>query len=370
MTGHFDMGQCMLRMVKAGLLSVAVLIAATPAQASETVAERVVAMRAQQNRLAIIADRLSAAAAPWCENGRTLGWLLSDLGGFPKHVRQAVRSEWHVPASGSLFVAAVAPGSAAARAGIAPGTAIVSINGEAPMRYNGDMASTHALANSGRVIDEAMAANNGQVTFELMGQDGTRRQVQLTGRPGCGSRFHIMADDEEQAYADGKQVFVTMGMARFATADDELAGVVAHEMAHNMLQHQVRQDARGIPENYTRHLMVNARHLRGMEEESDRLSVWLLAEAGYRPEAPVAFWQRFGPDHNTAHPYGRLHDPWEMRVASLNDELGTMRAARQRQRSARPPIIDIARAEVAAAQARDAAGDNGEGQAGATASQP
>lgn len=333
-------------------------LVALPAQATQTDAERVTMLRAQQQRLVQIAERLTTAAAPWCEGQRTLGWSLADLGSFPKAVRQQVRNEWGLPSVGSLFVAAVAPGSVAARAGIAPGMAIMAINGATPMRYNGDSPSTHALASNQRLVTSALTEGTGMVTVEVMGADQQRRTVQLTGRPACGSVFQVVVDDVEQAYADGKQVYVTMGMVRYAQTDDELASVVAHELAHNMLQHIDRQDVRGIPANYTRHLTINARQLRGMEEESDRLSVWLLAAAGFAPDAPVAFWQRFGPDHDSAHPYGRLHDPWELRVASLRDEVVTMRAARLRQRNARPPLIDAARAELAGARAAAAAANH------------
>jgi beta-barrel assembly-enhancing protease len=319
---------------------------------------RVAQLRAQEERLVRISQRLALAAAPWCEPHRSMGWLLGDLGQYPKTIRQVVRDEWNLPSATTLFISAIAPDSAAARAGLTPGLAITSINGEAPMRYVGNEASRHALANSERVVEEALTANAGVLTFETLALDGTRRSWTVTGRATCPTRFEMSADSEKQAFADGDIVQVTMGMALYATADNELAGVIAHELGHNMLRHRLRSDARGIPVNYTRHLTRNARQVRGMEEEADRMSVWLLAQAGIDPTAPIAFWQRFGPNNDSPHPFGRLHDPWELRVAHLEDELALMRAARPRVPSTvRPPLLVQALAEEAAAAAATAAGE-------------
>jgi predicted Zn-dependent protease len=234
------------------------------------------------------------------------------------------------------------------------------------MRHGGDNPSNLAIAASQNVIREALLRNEGRLTVATLDRAGNRRTVELRARSSCPGHFQLIPDENEQAYADGKDVMVTLGMARFATSDDELAGVIAHEIAHNLLNHTDRQNVHDIPRDYTRHLTVNARVLRGMEEESDRLSVWLLAAAGYNPEAPIGFWQRFGPEHNTAHPFGRLHDPWEMRVESLRDELTIMRRERARNRNARPPILAVAAAEMVEFRRRQAERE----AAGAAADEP
>ncbi len=335
------------------LIAMALLPAAPVAaqrQPQLSVTDRLTALRTHEERVNIIGERLAVAAAPWCRDGWTLGWILGDLGQYPKDVRLPARRQWQVPAAGSLFVATVAPDSAAAMAGLRPGVAITAINGEAPMRYNGDRPSRHALANSERVIEEALRANAGRLNIETINGEGTRATVELTARRACASRFEVGADDEKQAYADGSAVIVTLGMATFAD-DDELAGVIAHELAHNMLRHRLRQDARGVPNGYTRYLGRNARVVRGFEEEADRLSVWLLQQAGYDPASPIAFWNRFGPDNDTPHPFGRLHAPWRDRVGHLADEIAQMRAARSNDRAATPVALINAIREAEAAEA-------------------
>jgi beta-barrel assembly-enhancing protease len=331
---------------------------ATAQSGRQSVVERVAQIRTQEDRLIGIAERLAIAAAPWCEDSWSMGWMLGDMGQYPKAVRLAVRNTWATHVSTNLFVAAVAPNGAAAEAGLTPGVAITAINGATPMRHSGDSASRHALANNERVIADALRANGGRVTLDLLRQDGTRSTLTITARDACASRFELGVDLEKQAYADGTVVQVTLGMALF-TSDEELAAVVAHELAHNMLRHRLRSDARGIPTDYTRYLGVNARVVRGLEEEADRLSVWLLQQAGYNPEAPVMFWHRFGPDNDTPHPFGRLHHPWRVRVEHLQDELATMRAERARNPAAVPALLDRIR-EAEAADATGARSDTAE----------
>ena len=288
-----------------------------------------------------IAERLvtAAAAAGWCEPGQSVGWTLGELGQYPKLMRLYVRRVWALPPGAVLFVSSVAPGGTAAAAGLTPGTAIVSIDGRVPLRNTSDVASTYALGTTEEVIQAAL--RRGPMRVDTLRPDGTRATVTLRGRPACESRFEIAPDDDEQAYADGDAITLTQGMGRYTDDnDDELAAVLAHELGHNMLRHIARERDAGTPRNYTRHLGRYARISRKMEEEADRLSVWLLQAAGYNPEAPAAFWRRFGPNNDSAHPFGRLHDPWRDRIAAIEDELTLMRAQRAANPDARPALLD------------------------------
>lgn len=336
----------MIRRTSLGLALCAALAMAVPASAQGTAqaeaAESIAQLRKHEERLILLGERLAtaAAAAGWCEATQSLGWTLGELGQYPKNLRQLVRRSWALPDGPALFVSALAPDGAAAQAGLQPGTGILTIDGRTPMRNSYEGASRHALANSERVIDAALA--RGPLRIETLNRDGTRASYDLVGRPACPSRFEMSAEDEEQAYADGDIVQVTAGMGRYTDGSDaELAGVIAHELAHNMLRHIPRTEEAGTPTNYTRHLGRYARISRKMEEEADRLSVWLLAAAGMDPEAPLAFWQRFGPNNDSAHPFGRLHDPWRVRVAAIEDELAIMRSAKAADVNARPSLLDL-----------------------------
>lgn len=314
---------------------------AATAEPSRTPEENLAALREQETRVAIIGDRLAIAAADagWCADGHSLGWALGEVGQYPKALRFAVRRGWGVPAGANLFVAAVVPGGAAAEAGITAGSGIYSINGRTPMRNPFEMPSAHGREQSERLIDRLLA--EGPLTLTIAGADGVRREVTLRPRRACKTRFLVAAEDEEQAYADGQNVLVTAGMARFTNGkDEELAAVIAHELSHNILRHVSRTEESGTPENYTRYLRRYLNISRSMEEEADRLSVWLLARAGYEARSPVHFWEHFGPQHDAAGFYGRTHDRWQDRVAAIENELAAMAAAKGRDANARPALLD------------------------------
>lgn len=340
----------MRRIWAGGILAAAAMLAlpqAASAQSSsrETAATRaqasLTALRKHEERMIAIGDRILRAAgeAGWCDASQSLGWTLGELGQYPKDLRQHVRTVWNLPDGPALFVSAVAPEGAAARAGVRPGMVIALLDGRLPMRNHLREPSRHALANSERLIDEALG--RGPLAIETIDSAGVRASLSLTGDLACATRFELSAEDEEQAYADGSLVQVTAGMGRYTDGqDDELAGVIAHEIAHNLLRHIPRSQEAGTPDDYRRYLGRYARISRKMEEEADRLAVWLLAVAGYDPEAPVRFWERFGPNNDSAHPFGRLHDPWRVRVASIQDELAIMRAAKAVDPDARPALLD------------------------------
>ena len=336
-----------LRTILALTLSLAAVSATVPARAETpqaALATSIEALRKHEERVTIIGERLSAAAAAagWCDPVPTLGWTLGDVASYPKQLRPLVRRHWQLPNTTTLFVSSIAPDGTAAQAGVIVGMGIASIDGQVPVRYQGSTPTRRPLDLSERIVEAALG--RGPVAVETVGSDGTTRRFELTGRPVCRSRFEVSAEDEEQAYADGSIVQVTAGMAEYTKdSDDQLAGVIAHEIAHNVLRHIPRQSEAGTPEDYRRHLRRYASLSRAMEEEADRLAVWLLMAAGYDPAAPVAFWQRFGPGHDSAHPFGRLHDPWRERVAAVEDELALMRREKAANPDARPALLERAR---------------------------
>ena len=93
---------------------------------------------------------------------------------------------------------------------------------------------------------------------------------------------------------DGQIVQIGGKLYDFAVDDDELAAVIAHELAHNILGHRNQLDEAGVSRGLFAGLGKNGAKLRQVEFDADRLSVWLVARAGYRTEALAPFWARLG----------------------------------------------------------------------------
>jgi Zn-dependent protease with chaperone function len=288
-----------------------VLAAPPTAMADET---RYAELARQEARVAAIAHRLTSASAGWCPAvAPQPGWILSDLRRIDARDRAEAAGVYGAP--DAPFIAAVAPGSPAERAGLARGTGIAAIDGKAvPVRD--DTATIRVDA-----VIVMLAAIPPAAAWTLT--DSAGRVHHIPPSPGCASAFRVELDGV-QAAANGQLVRIRLDLAQSVADDQELAAVIAHELAHNILRHRDRLgDDR------------SARRVRLTEVEADRLSVWLLADAGYDPAAAVRFWNR----HKRPLMRAPSHPPRRERIAAIEAETAAMQAARAADPRAAPDWV-------------------------------
>jgi predicted Zn-dependent protease len=139
------------------------------------------------------------------------------------------------------------------------------------------------------------------------------------------------------AQADGRYVQITTAIADYVADDDELAAVIAHEFAHNVLGHRVRLDRARVSRGFFANFGSSATRIRETEAEADRFSVYLLDRAGYDPEAAVRFWSRFG-RRGLNFLGSPTHPNWQRRIALIEAEIAAIRAARAQGRVPVPPL--------------------------------
>lgn len=84
----------------------------------------------------------------------------------------------------------------------------------------------------------------------------------------------------------GKMVVFT-GIMQVAQTDDQLATVLAHEMAHALAHHGSERVAR---EQSGGGVLGNLKYDRYQESEADKIGVFLMPFAGYDPDEAVKFW--------------------------------------------------------------------------------
>jgi hypothetical protein len=132
------------------------------------------------------------------------------------------------------------------------------------------------------------------------------------------------------AGADGVSVRVTEGLMAF-TADDEgqLAAVVAHEMSHNLLGHRQRLAATG---NSNKQILET-------EIEADRLSVWLMANAGYDTQAALHFMERYGRRTDLGIFSAGTHLRWKNRQKVMQREIALIKQTVAENRPLTPPLL-------------------------------
>ena len=248
------------------------------------------ALRDVDTRMTTIAWRLQTRNAALCRT-------LQPATGIQLHAIDQYAGEAEADARRAfgfatpVQVQAVAPGSPAALAGVEPDDGLVAVNGlqvPSPGKTGKAVSVTRDAAQA--LIERQPPAAPLRLTLRRGGQD---RMVTLPATPGCRSAFEVLLGPGLKASSDGR--IVQVGVRFFETLpDDKIAAVVAHELAHTILEHRRRLEAAGAQWGVLSEFGRNARLFRRTEDDADRLSVHLLRNAGYDPQAAVRFWREDG----------------------------------------------------------------------------
>lgn len=262
-----------------------VAIAGTPALARQDTAQdnqsQWAALSREDVRLASIADTLLRANADLCRSVMPVTGLILHSADQYRPGQAEARF-----ANGPLAISSLVPMSSAARAGLLPDDAILAIGGQsvaslvAPEDGNLREAAFDVLASqpADRPISLAVARGGAQI------------EVAISAPSGCRTLVEILVGDGPRARSDGRVIQLQYAFAGELT-NEQMAVVVAHELAHTVLEHRRRKEEAGIDNGLFAELGRNQRANRAAEVEADRLSIHLLANAGYDPASVPAFWR-------------------------------------------------------------------------------
>lgn len=279
------------------------------------------ALRTVDRQLATIGHRLATANARICPDlASAPGLVLHARDQYVPAERAAAARALGFPAP--IAVEAVVPMGPAALAGVREGDGLVAVNGEPlPDAEAPDATSAHRDA-ARALIDAAPAAAPLRLTLR---REGRTFDVVVPPSAGCRSGFELLLGPALIAQADG--VTVQIGSAWFArVGQDEVAVLIAHELAHNILRHRARLDAAGVSRGALAELGRNGRLIRRTEEEADRLSVHLLRNAGYDPRIAVRFWQGPGDEADGGLFRSRTHAGARSRARIIEAEIAALPA--------------------------------------------
>lgn len=169
--------------------------------------------------------------------------------------------------------------------------------------------------------------------------------------------FHIIDDKSINAFSlPGGQVFVNTGLLKAVRSDDELAGVLGHEMTHSahhhiqalsheqskmstamaagllaaILAHVPAGDIGNLAAGaqYTALGIMNTNYSKPAESDADHGGTIMMAKAGFDPVGMMTFMQRLG-DFENASPKVELgifrdHPEAADRVTAISTELAEM----------------------------------------------
>jgi len=285
------------------LLAVAATLGAMHADQS-TLETRLEALRAADFKVGATLYRLATANDQLCEkHGPGTGLVLHGSSDYDESVRAEVKR--HFDFESPVAVEAVVADSPASRAGIEPDDSILAINGK-------PLASGETRADVLAALDATAPTQPLSLTLERRG-----RALSTVVHPvsACLAHVEVSISDDLNAATDGKTIQVDSALVNLV-GDDQgaLAAILAHELSHIVLDHPQRLTAAHVDRGFFRIFGKSLRLIRQTENEADRLSVTLMANAGYDPQAAVRYWKAYGQQLNDHGGFGSAHLSWRKRA--------------------------------------------------------
>jgi hypothetical protein len=303
---------------------------------------------AERARVNDVGFRLFRANAELCPARRGLvGLAVGSVSQFnaPYH-EAAVRM---FGSADALVVLHVASGSPAALAGIRDKDQIVALNGS-PVPTGPDAPRSFSEA----VTQTIQRGGRPTLVIRHGGQEQT---ITVESVPGCDYSAVVEDGDDLNAYADGRAIHITRAMLRIASTDQELALVMAHELAHDARKHVQAESknrtlaglggalidayaaSRGINTGgrFTRRAQqLGASYAKPeFEAEADYVGMYFMARANFQVDGVETFWRKMAAEEPQAIYVMTDHPPIASRYVAIEETAAEI----ARKRAAGEPLI-------------------------------
>lgn len=139
----------------------------------------------------------------------------------------------------------------------------------------------------------------------------------------CVYKFELTKGGKSvNAYADGKKIYVTPAMMRFVKSDEELAVVLGHEYAHNVMEHSKSKQINALVGGAIGFALEALASYNGVgtggeltnigqnvgalsysqnyEREADYVGLYITTLSGYSIRSAPYFWRRISTKHNNS----------------------------------------------------------------------
>jgi membrane-associated protease RseP (regulator of RpoE activity) len=223
-------------------------------------------MLARWKRLTRVTSAIRLRGALLCGEklSPVLGVIAATRDELPKAYREPAERRYGV--EDQVKVLWVLPGYPADRAGLRARDTVLEIDGR--------------KTRSARTLHSRGAKSVGEIISLRVERNGEFLDLEVEAVKGCYHAAYLEVLDFVNAYADGARIVVFTGLMRFLTSDDDLALIVGHELAHNILGHPWSRPV--------------------FEAEADYLGCYLAARSGFDVSGAGEMWRRWGREH----PYG------------------------------------------------------------------
>ncbi len=288
----------------------------------EALRQREVALEIRQQReqrLLDVALPVLSASARYCKEDQrtnTFGFRFGTLESFPVEWQGAAVRVYGADNSPRVLV--VMRDSPAWNTGLQVGDEILQVNGI-------DIVDNETLRSA---VAASSAVKNRRSNI-IVRREGVLRQYHMQPITVCNYGVQLISDpvagidpQSINAFADGESIYFTSGMMRFAETDEELALVVAHEVAHNVMNHIGAKQANsslgtlldvliaggtGVFTGAFGQLGAHA-YSQDFEAEADYVGLYLMASAGFDIDRAEYFWRRMAAENpGSIGAYGSSH---------------------------------------------------------------
>ncbi len=251
-----------------------------------------------QMRLHRVAFPILQAAVPFTKE-RTrayLGLYYANKYSFSENFRESAEKQFGLEEK--LKVLEVIPDSPAELSHVEKGDILLKLNGEQVP------SGKDAAIGFAKILQHDLVPG-AEVSLTVL-RDGDPLELSIT--PAAIADFTLLLSSKQSvnAKATGKKVVINRGMLRFAETDTELAYVLSHEIAHNVMRH-----VRAVMVNYTLGTLVDigaaslgvitgnavgamAAYSKApsFESEADYVGLYIMARSGQPVEGAANFWRR------------------------------------------------------------------------------
>ncbi len=294
----------------------------------------------QRARVESVGFRLRKSAAGYCEKQRQtrpdLGLIVWSLANFPSEEdRTHLQSAFSL--TDAVTVALAVENAPASEAGLKPGAVITHVNDEAVHAGKGATERFITLSNA--------AARKGSVRLRIAGGGD------VTVKPDTVCEFPtlLVRSPEINAAADGHVLAVTTGLFDLTQSDDELALILGHELAHNILGHlkntpTEQRKPGGILDAFVRATIgsavagtVSPPFSLANEKQADYAGLYFMARAGFDVTAAETFWQRLN-ETTRATSVAKTHPSGAERLKALEATIAEIKA---KQKAKKPLELNL-----------------------------
>jgi predicted Zn-dependent protease len=179
------------------------------------------------------------------------------------------------------------------------------------------------------------------------------------------------------AYANGKKIYVTPAMMNFAKTDEELAVVLGHEYAHNVMDHIKSKKANALiggVVGFAFDLLAASQGIntsgalsdigqsagalsysQDFEKEADYVGLYVTALSGYAIKDAPNFWRRMSLNDSRAITEASTHPSTPERFVALTKVVSEIRTAQRKKLALMPKIKqeDVQKKPIAPAKRRN-----------------